>query len=205
MRRGEIGRVSAAAALAILVGGAAAAADFQSRFSVELERYLGVWHEAARAPNPFQDDAPRENGQTFSPCLTTVTTYERRDADSITVRNVCTRRSASGETLVETAKGVGDILDDPEGRKLELAFGGGFLRGMQRLLGGFDYWIYCLGPENDAGRYAWTVVGDPPGEFLYILTREAEPSEAVIDAALSCARAEGRPVRKLEFTEARRP
>ena len=54
---------------------------------IDLERYLGTWHEVARMPNRYQED-----------CVSgTTATYLRDDDGEIVVRNACT--TAEGERM----------------------------------------------------------------------------------------------------------
>ena len=54
---------------------------------IELDRYLGTWHEVARLPNRYQDD-----------CISgTTATYLRGEDGEIVVRNACT--ADDGERL----------------------------------------------------------------------------------------------------------
>lgn len=109
---------------------------------IDQARYLGLWHEQARLPNSF------ENG-----CLRATAEYARRDDGLISVRNTCVqangqRRSADGRARPAGEAGEG---------KLEVSFFGPFWG---------DYWVL-----ERADDYSWSIVGEPEGRYLWLLTR----------------------------------
>jgi len=108
---------------------------------VEAARYLGLWHEQARLPNRF------ETG-----CQQATAEYSLRRDGLIGVRNTCLE--VDGESRVSTgrARFVGRA---GEGR-LEVSFGP-YWR---------DYWVL----DRDS-NYAWSIVGEPQGRYLWVLTR----------------------------------
>lgn len=116
---------------------------------VDTERYLGLWYEQARLPNSFEEG-----------CVFVTAEYGRRDDGLISVRNTC--RDARGETRVANgrARPVGEAGEG----KLEVSFFGPFWG---------DYWV--LDRSED---YAWSIVGEPGGRYLWVLTRERELSPA---------------------------
>ena len=84
------------AALALVVG-MLAAAQVQTVSRVDLDRYLGQWHEVARYPNRFQKSCASD----------VVATYSRRDDGRIRVVNRC--RESDGK--VKDAEGVARVVD----------------------------------------------------------------------------------------------
>jgi apolipoprotein D and lipocalin family protein len=54
-------------------------------------------------------------------------------------------------------------LPDSNNAKLKISFFGPFYMG--------DYWVL-----DHADDYTWSIVGEPGGRYLWILTREAKPS-----------------------------
>ncbi|MEO1039656.1 MAG: lipocalin family protein [Pseudomonadota bacterium] len=127
----------------------------------ELDRYLGRWFEIARYDNRF------ERG-----CDGVTATYATRPGDEITVINTCRQGGLDGE--VEAIEGRARQVD---GAKLEVSFFGPFWG---------DYWVIEL---DEA--YQWSVVSEPQGRFLWILSREPQMDEAVLNARLERLRALG--------------
>lgn len=107
--------------------------------SIDTERYLGRWHEAARLPNQFERD-----------CVYVTADYGTREDGLISVVNSC--RSSDGET--RDANGRARIVGEG---KLEVSFFGPFWG---------DYWVLERAPD-----YSWSIVGEPRGRYLWVLTR----------------------------------
>lgn len=112
--------------------------------SISQERYLGLWHEQARLPNSF------ENG-----CQRATAEYALRDDGLISVKNTCTE--ADGEQRV--ANGRARPTGEPGEGKLEVSFFGPFWA---------NYWVL-----ERAEDYSWSIVGEPEGRYLWVLTRAA--------------------------------
>ncbi|WP_414449676.1 lipocalin family protein [Burkholderia sp. 22PA0099] len=116
---------------------------------VELDRYLGRWHELARYENRF------ERG-----CDGVTADYALRDDGLIEVINAC-GRGANGKP--RSVQGRAKRVPDSGGAKLKVSFFGPFYVG--------DYWVL-----DHADDYTWSIVGEPSGRFLWLLTRDANPS-----------------------------
>jgi apolipoprotein D and lipocalin family protein len=110
--------------------------------NVDLDRYSGLWHEAARLENSF------EKG-----CVAVTATYTPSPNGQIGVRNWC--RMADGREKI--ASGRARIVDPATNAKLEVSFFGPFWG---------DYWV--LERSDD---YSWALVGEPEGRYLWVLTR----------------------------------
>lgn len=135
---------------------------------IETELYLGIWREAARLPNRFERD-----------CVGVTAEYRMRQDGLISVRNVCTRADGSTRDAMGRARRVGA---GDEG-KLKVSFFGPFWG---------DYWVL-----ERAEDYSWSIVGEPSGRYLWVLTRaeHVTPEErAMFEARL---RALGYDVSKL--------
>ena len=138
--------------------------------SVDLARYLGEWHEAARLPNRFQEK-----------CAGDVrATYARRSDGRIDVINRC--RARDGSTT--EARGIARVVDTATNAKLKVRFAPAWLSFLPMVWG--DYWILGLAPD-----YSWAVVGSPDRQYLWILSRTAVMDPAQFDAAVAVARAQG--------------
>lgn len=137
---------------------------------VVLQSYLGKWYEYGRYEAPFQKG-----------CEGVTAEYSLRDDDKIKVINSCYRGSLDGE--FDQATGKAKLVEGSEGAKLKVSFFGPFYG---------DYWVLDRGEANPQGLYSWSIVGEPSGRYLWMLTREAQP-----DAELR-ARLEAR-VRELGY------
>ncbi len=131
--------------------------------NVDVERYLGLWHEIARYDHGF------ERG-----CLNVTAEYARRDDGLIEVVNTC--RDENGEPT-DVARGRARIVDAETNAQLEVSFFGPFWG---------DYWIIDV-----ADDYSWSLVGEPSGRFLWILARTERLPEDVLAARLSQLQALG--------------
>jgi len=123
----------------------------QTVASVDLNRYLGVWHEIARYPNSFQKG-----------CLSSTASYTLREDGDIQVVNSC-RDARDGRT--RQVKGRAWVVDKTTNARLKVSFFWPF-RG--------DYWIIDLGTE-----YEYAVVGTPNRKYLWVLSRSPVMDDAV--------------------------
>lgn len=146
-----------AAAVAVLAGCAALAGAPKGNAKVpepakevELDRYLGRWFELARYENRF------ERG-----CEGVTADYSLRADGLIEVRNTCRQGAPDGPA--RESLGRAKRVPDSRGAKLKVSFWGPFYVG--------NYWVL-----DHADDYTWSIVGEPSGRFLWILTREARPS-----------------------------
>jgi len=110
--------------------------------SIEVEPYLGLWHEQARLPNRFERDCARATAQ-----------YALRDDGLISVLNTCFE--ADGAT--RDANGRARVVGENGEGKLKVSFFGPFWA---------NYWVL-----ERADDYSWSIVGEPQGRYLWVLTR----------------------------------
>lgn len=133
--------------------------------AVDLDRYLGKWYELARYENRF------EKG-----CEGVTAEYAKREDGLIQVINTCRKDSVNGP--VDTAEGKAKIVEGSNGAKLKVSFFGPFFFG--------SYWVL-----DRAENYSWSIVGEPSGKYLWILTRDAVPSKTMRDELVGKAKALG--------------
>ena len=119
---------------------------------IEPARYVGTWYEIARLPNSFEEDCEGVTAQ-----------YAQRPDGKISVLNTCRAGTPSGKA--RDANGVARIVDPTSNAKLKVGFFGPFEG---------DYWVL-----DRAEDYSWSIVGEPSGRFLWVLSRAP-----VIDADL---------------------
>lgn len=127
--------------------------------AVELDRYLGRWYEYGRYEAGFQKG-----------CEAVTAEYARLPDGGVSVLNNCRKDAVDGK--LSTAKGKAKIIEGSGGAKLKVSFFGPFYG---------DYWVL-----DHAEDYSWSIVGEPSGRYLWMLTRTPKPSEPT--AALLKAR-----------------
>ena len=126
---------------------------------VALDAYLGKWYEYGRYEAPFQKG-----------CEGVTAEYSLRDDGKIRVVNSCYEGALDGEFRQSTGKAK--IVEDSAGAKLKVSFFGPFYG---------DYWVLDRGAAGADGLYPWSIVGEPSGRYLWMLTREAQPDPATRD------------------------
>ena len=137
--------------------------------AVALSAYLGTWHEYGRYEAPFQRG-----------CEGVTADYSLRDDGKIQVINACFKSGLDGKRT--TATGRAKVVDGSQGAKLRVSFFGPFYG---------DYWVLDRGEVGQDGRYPWSIVGEPSGRYLWILTREPRPTPALRAELEERARAMG--------------
>ena len=120
---------------------------------VALDAYLGTWFEYARYEAPFQKG-----------CEGVTAEYSLREDGKIRVVNSCYEGGLDGEFRQST--GRAKIVEDSAGARLKVSFFGPFYG---------DYWVLDRGKPDADGLYPWSIVGEPSGRYLWLLTREAQP------------------------------
>jgi len=128
---------------------------------VDLERYLGKWYELARHENRFQKG------------LDAVTADYSLENGKVRIVN-----SGSHKGERSSVEGHAIVADEATNAKLKVSFFGPLYTG--------DYWVL----DHD-DNYAWSIVGEPSGRYLWLLSREARPAPAVTQALLERVEALG--------------
>ena len=146
--------------------------------NVQLDRYLGTWFEMARYENRFEKDC---EGVTARYSLRD----NRRDDPVIDVLNSC--RAGRTDGPPEEAEGTARVVEGSGNAKLKVSFFGPFAG---------NYWVL-----DRADDYSWSIVGEPSGRFLWILTREAVPTDAQKADLFARAKALGYDTAMLRFTQ----
>lgn len=175
--------LGAAAATAVMTGVTIAVAKKKQKENyppldvvehVDLDRYLGEWHEIARLPAPFEKN-----------CYAAKAEYSKNDDGTIKVVNSCHKNSIDGPVKVSTAKAF--VVDKETNAKLKVQFFWPF-KG--------DYWILDL-DEN----YQYALVGEPSRKYMWILSRTSQIALEVMQDLLEKAKAKGFDTDKLIYTE----
>lgn len=146
---------------------------------VDLNRYVGKWHEIALFPNRFQAQCVAD----------TTATYALKPNGRIEVTNRC--RTAEGKT--DMAIGEAKLaVDDGSNAKLKVRFAPAYLAWLPQVWG--NYWVIELEPN-----YQFVVVSEPTREFLWILSRTPQLSDAALAGIKSRLMTRGFDVAKLQF------
>jgi apolipoprotein D and lipocalin family protein len=114
---------------------------------VDLTQYLGLWFEQFRYDAPFQKDM---DGVTAN--------YVMNSDGTVRVINRG-RRGSKWKESVGRAKPV----KGSSNAKLKVSFFGPFYG---------NYWVLDHGDD-----YSWSIVGEPSGRYLWVLTRDQHPSD----------------------------
>lgn len=140
---------------------------------VDLQRYAGLWYEAARYDMRF------EKG-----CEGVTAEYSKRPDGLIRVVNTCRHGGPTGP--VKVSEGKARIADPATNAKLKVSFFGPFFVG--------NYWVL-----DHADDYSWSIVGEGSGRYLWLLTRQP-PTPVQLNALTDRARAMGYDVSRLRVT-----
>jgi apolipoprotein D and lipocalin family protein len=162
--------------IACLCGGlssSALATDVKAVESVDLQRYLGRWHEIASIPQFFQRKCIRD----------TVAEYSALESGEIRVENTCTREDGGREKAEGRARRSEPNVANATS-KLEVSFLKLF--GEYRFWAGGDYWVIELDPN-----YQWVVVGHPSRRYGWVLARKQSLPVVTIAEIVGRIKAQG--------------
>lgn len=119
---------------------------------VDLTAYKGLWYEYGRYENSF------ETG-----CEGVTAEYGVMPDGLVSVTNRCHKGGVTGRETV--ANGRAKVVADSNNAKLKVSFFGPLFLG--------DYWVL-----DHADDYSWSIVGEPSGRYLWLLTRAEHPDAA---------------------------
>lgn len=122
---------------------------------VQLDKYLGTWHEIARFEHFFEKD-----------CKNVSANYSMLNEDTIKVINKCTKITTNQKKEVT---GRAYALDSSNS-KLKVSFFRPFYG---------DYWVLDLDED-----YQYALIGTPSREYLWILARDTKLDEKTKDELL---------------------
>lgn len=149
-------------AVALLAAGCGSNAPMATVPSVDVDRFLGIWYEAAVIPNFFQ-----------RMCVSDTQARYRRDGEGLEVYNRC--RDADGRW--QSATGRAEVVPGSGNAKLRVTF-------LRPFWG--DYWVLAFGPDE-----RWALVGEPGRRYGWVLSRTPALPAADLQAALDRAQALG--------------
>jgi apolipoprotein D and lipocalin family protein len=141
---------------------------------VALEPYMGRWYEQFRYEAWFERD------------LDAVTADYRLNEDgTVTVLNRGRKGGRGGR--IKQSTGKAKIADKVTNAKLRVAFVIPFYG---------DYWVLDHGDD-----YEWSIVGEPSGRYLWMLTREANPNPELLEQLKTRAQEMGYDLSTLRTTK----
>ena len=146
----------------------------QPRKLVELSRYVGKWYEQGRYEASFQRG-----------CEGVTADYAPKPDRTVAVFNTCRQGSATGP--LKTAEATARVVDGSNGSKLKVTFFWPFEG---------DYWVL-----DRADDYSWSIVGEPSGRYLWILTRSQRIAPRQYAALAGRAQALGYDIALLRRTQ----
>lgn len=137
---------------------------------IELNKYLGTWHEVARKPLYFQRK-----------CDSNVTAnYSLNKNGNIKVDNSCYTKDGKFKQTI----GEGFVQNAPSNSKLKVSFLPKIIRWLP--VGRGDYWVLKI-DEN----YETVLVGEPDKKYMWILSRSQQPQPEVVQEYLNYAESLG--------------
>jgi apolipoprotein D and lipocalin family protein len=138
---------------------------------VDVSEIGGQWYEIAHLPRTTQ-----------AGCSGTTATYLPMAQDGhFSVTHQCTLNDGS----LLTSNATLYVLDTTTNAKLGIDLGG--------FIG--DYWILAVAPD-----YHYMVVGHPSRQYLWILARDKQMTQADLDTILTNAKAQGFDTSAMEYT-----
>ncbi|TAG77917.1 MAG: hypothetical protein EAZ21_13895 [Betaproteobacteria bacterium] len=146
------------------------ATDVKSVEKLQLDRYLGKWHEVASIPQFFQRKCVRD----------TIAEYTALESGEVRVENTCTRADAGREK----AEGRARVEGAAGSSKLTVTFLDLF--GAYRYWAGGDYWVIELDPQ-----YRWAVIGHPTRRYGWVLSRTAALPQATLAEIIGRIKSQG--------------
>lgn len=138
---------------------------------VNIENYLGAWYVIASQPTQFEHD-----------CFCSRQVISRKDEKKFNLDISCNRYSPQGK--LKQLSGSAKNVDPNSNSKLRATF---------KIFFKVDYWIIGL-----ADDYSWSVVTDPDGDMLYILSKTPNISRENYQEALRVA-SQQRDISKLQI------
>lgn len=133
---------------------------------VDLSIYAGRWFEQYRYEAPFQKDMDEVSA-----------VYTLNPDNSMKVVNSGRKGGPNGKLKQSTGKAKLADGEPQNSAKLRVSFFGPFYG---------NYWVL-----DRADDYSWSIVGEPSGRYLWVLTRDAHPSSEQLAALESRVKALG--------------
>lgn len=141
-----------AVALILTIATTASAQAPEPRRTIDLDRFMGRWHEILRTPNDHQRD-----------CWAASQVWSRRAPNDFSISQTCRQGARDGR--VTTINTRARVTDTTTNAKFEASFFAGLIR--QR------YWVIDVAPD-----YSWMIATTADGRFPALLSRSPTMSAA---------------------------
>jgi apolipoprotein D and lipocalin family protein len=151
----------------------------QTIAQLDVQRYLGTWHEIAKYPNRFQRQCVAD----------TQARYRLLESGQIEVVNRC--RLANGEMTEAVGRARQD--GDSDSPRLQVRFAPAWLSFLPMVWG--HYWVIDLDAD-----YRLVAVSEPKREYLWVLSRTSQVAPAAYDALLARLKVQGFDLARLEVS-----
>lgn len=170
--------VTAISALVAAVVAKNARKDLASAAHVDLDRFVGTWHEIACLPDKYARDCASD----------TRATYARTD-DGLRLLSLCRRANGS----IKRSTGQARLADDATQARFKISYSPSALDFLPFVWS--DYTIIDV-----ADDYSTAIVGTADRKHLWLLARQPSVSDAARQEFLNKARAQGFDTSALEYT-----
>ncbi|NNH27089.1 lipocalin family protein [Acinetobacter terrestris] len=137
---------------------------------IELNKYLGTWHEVVRKPLYFQRKCDSN----------VIANYSLNKNGNIKVDNSCYTKDGKFKQTI----GEAFVQNAPSNSKLKVSFLPKIIRWLP--VGRGDYWVLKI-DEN----YETVLVGEPGKKYMWILSRSQQPQPEVVQEYLNYAESIG--------------
>lgn len=137
---------------------------------IELNKYLGTWHEVVRKPLYFQRKCDSN----------VIANYSLNKNGNIKVDNSCYTKDGKFKQTI----GEAFVQNAPSNSKLKVSFLPKIIRWLP--VGRGDYWVLKI-DEN----YETVLVGEPDKKYMWILSRSQQPQPEVVQEYLNYAESIG--------------
>lgn len=145
--------------------------------ALDVPRYMGTWYEIAKYPNQFQKKC----------VANTSAQYSLQPNGTVQVVNRCRKENGEVDQAIGEARQIGAATSP----KLQVRFAPAWLSWLPLVWG--NYWVIDL---DEA--YQLVAVSEPTREYLWVLSRTPEISNAAYDALLLRLKAQGLSLERLE-------
>ncbi len=163
--------------LPLLARAAGDHAPLQTIEKLNLQRYLGTWHEIARTPNWFQQKCASD----------TSADYSLNPGGTLRVVNRCRLADGSLNEAIGEARRVGAA----DSAQLQVRFAPAWLSWLPMVWG--DYWVIDIDPG-----YQLVAVSEPKREYLWVLARQPQVDGRAYEALLERLRQQGFDLSRLQ-------
>ena len=144
--------------------------QLQAVEKIELNKYLGTWHEVVRKPLYFQRKCDSN----------VIANYSLNKNGNIKVDNSCYTKDGKFKQTI----GEAFVQNAPSNSKLKVSFLPKIIRWLP--VGRGDYWVLKI-DEN----YETVLVGEPGKKYMWILSRSQQPQPEVVQEYLNYAESIG--------------